>query len=95
MKYGIDATVLNRYSYDENKVSLLPTKYNYTPLWGVRHLIKKHYHLFLIENEQVERFHITKNHREDKLITFNGLYPDDFYEKGKDFQTMQKPTDLF
>lgn len=87
MKYGIDATVLNRYSYDENKVSLLPTKYNCTPLWGVKHLVKNNHHLFLIENEQVEGFHITRNHREDKLITFNGLYPDDFYERGKAFQT--------
>lgn len=87
MKYGVDATVLNRYSYDENKVNLLPTKYNCTPVWGVRHLIKNHHHLFLIENEQVEGFHITRNHREDKLITFNGLYPDDFYERGKAFQT--------
>ena len=87
MKYGLDATVLNRYSYDENKVNLLPTKYNCTPLWGVRHLIKNHHHLFLIENEQVEGFHITRNHREDKLITFNGLYPDDFYKRGKAFQT--------
>ena len=87
MKYGVDATVLNRYSYDENKVNLLTTKYNCTPVWGVRHLIKNHHHLFLIENEQVEGFHITRNHREDKLITFNGLYPDDFYERGKAFQT--------
>lgn len=87
MKYGIDATVLNRYSYDENKVSLLPTKYNCTPLWGVKHLVKNNHHLFLIENEQVEGFHITRNHREDKLITFNGLYPDDFYKRGKAFQT--------
>lgn len=87
MKYGIDATVLNRYSYDENKVSLLPTKYNCTPLWGVKHLVKNNHHLFLIENEQVEGFHITRNHREDKLITFDGLYPDDFYERGKAFQT--------
>lgn len=87
MKYGIDATVLNRYSYDENKVSLLPTKYNCTPLWRVKHLVKNNHHLFLIENEQVEGFHITRNHREDKLITFNGLYPDDFYERGKAFQT--------
>ena len=87
MKYGIDATVLNRYSYDENKVSLLPTKYNCTPLWGVKHLVKNNQHLFLIENEQVEGFHITRNHREDKLITFNGLYPDDFYKRGKAFQT--------
>ena len=87
MKYGVDATVLNRYSYDENKVNLLPTKYNCTPVWGVRHLIKNYHHLFLIENEQVEGFHITRNHREDKLITFNGLYPDDFYERGKAFQT--------
>lgn len=87
MKYGIDATVLNRYSYDENKVSLLPTKYNCTPIWGVKHLVKNNQHLFLIENEQVEGFHITRNHREDKLITFNGLYPDDFYKRGKAFQT--------
>lgn len=87
MKYGIDAAVLNRYSYDENKVSLLPTKYNCTPLWGVKHLVKNNHHLFLIENEQVEGFHITRNHREDKLITFNGLYPDDFYKRGKAFQT--------
>lgn len=87
MKYGIDATVLNRYSYDENKVSLLPTKYNCTPLWGMKHLVKNNHHLFLIENEQVEGFHITRNHREDKLITFNGLYPDDFYKRGKAFQT--------
>ena len=87
MKYGVDATVLNRYSSDENKVNLLPTTYNCTPVWGVRHLIKNHHHLFLIENEQVEGFHITRNHREDKLITFNGLYPDDFYERGKAFQT--------
>jgi len=87
MKYGIDATVLNRYSYDKNKVSLLPTKYNCTPIWGVKHIVKNNQHLFLIENEQVEGFHITRNHREDKLITFNGLYPDDFYERGKTFQT--------
>ena len=87
MKYGIDAAVLNRYSYDENKVSLLPTKYNCTPLWGVKHLVKNNHHLFLIENEQVEGFHITRNHREDKLITFNGLYPDDFYKRRKAFQT--------
>ena len=48
---------------------------------------KKSSTFFLIENEQVEGFHITRNHREDKLITFNGLYPDDFYERGKAFQT--------
>lgn len=87
MRYGVDTSLINLYSYDKNKVSVLPTKYNCTPVWGVKHLIKNNQHLFLIENEQVEGFHITRNHREDKLITFNGLYPEDFYERGKAFQT--------
>lgn len=87
MRYGIDTSLVNLYSYDENKVSVLPTKYNCTPVWGIKHLVKNHQHFFLIENEQVEGFHITRNHREDKLITFNGLYPDDFYNRGKAFQT--------
>ena len=28
MRYGIDTSLINLYSYDKNKVSVLPTKYN-------------------------------------------------------------------
>ena len=38
IKYDIDTLLINLYSYDENKVSILPTKYNCTPVLGVNHL---------------------------------------------------------
>lgn len=81
--YGIDTTLLNLYALDCQQIAFLHQKYNCVPIWGVQHLARGQFQVF---GQAVEGLHITRNHRQDPLLTYHNLFADQYYQKGKDFQ---------
>ncbi|STO61879.1 hypothetical protein [Haemophilus aegyptius] len=82
LEYGIDSTLLNLYSFETNQVQKLPMKYNCLPVAAVEIKGDKR---FLIQNELVEGFHISRNHRDEKLVNYRFLYPQQYYTQGRDY----------
>lgn len=73
VEYGLDATLVNLYSAEKDKVAHLPTKYNCPPVWGIECKGQpwgvEHY----FNNEAVEALHVTRNHRQDALFAYHKL----------------------
>ncbi|CBY86859.1 hypothetical protein F1541_06570 [Haemophilus influenzae biotype aegyptius] len=57
-------------------------KYNCLPVAAVEIKGDKR---FLIQNELVEGFHISRNHRDEKLVNYRFLYPQQYYTQGRDY----------
>lgn len=91
IQYGIDATLINLYAIEKDGIRYLHHKYNCPPVWGVQHKIANGQVVFMVDNQPVECFHITRNHRSDRTITYNNLFFDRFFDNGKAFRTEDAP----
>ena len=82
VEYGLDATLVNLYSAEKDKVAHLPTKYNCPPVWGVECKGRSWGIEHFIDNEPVEGLHITRNHRQDALFAYTKLHLDHYIVEG-------------
>lgn len=87
--YGLDATLVNLYSAEKDKVAYLPTKYNCPPVWGIECKGQSWGIEHLIHNEPVEALHVTRNHRQDALFAYHKLHLDRYIQQGAKYGIKQ------
>ena len=68
--YGVDTTLFNLYALDSEKVSFIHQKYNCPPVWGIELKHDEGNLIPLVKGENVQGIHITRNHRNDKMLAY-------------------------
>lgn len=91
MDYGVDATVLNLYGCDKNKISHLSERFNCLPYWGMRLIDETLPNHFRLNNENIEGIHITRFHRDIKEYNYLYLMQQMYLDQGKHFCLSQEP----
>ena len=81
--YGIDATLLNLYALDSEKVRFIHQKYNCPPVWGIELKHDEGNLAPLVKGKIIQGIHITRNHRNDKMLA---------YQEGKKFNLRENKT---
>lgn len=91
MEYGVDTTLLNLYSADENGITYISRKYNCLPAWGIRQENRGYGIQFMIENEPVEALHVSRAHRKGGEFSYQQLFKENYFQQGQMLQIKDYP----
>ena len=83
--YGVDTTLFNLYALDSEKVSFIHQKYNCPPVWGIELKHDEGNFAPLVKGEFVQGIHITRNHRNDKMLAYPYVFESYYHQEGKKF----------
>lgn len=81
--YGVDTTLFNLYALDSEKVRFIHQKYNCPPVWGIELKHDEGNLAPLVKGKIIQGIHITRNHRNDKMLAYPYVFESYYHQEGK------------